>query len=136
MSNIPSAPEEADFVARLLRATRTASIKWEAGEAPNCLKADLGDGYTAKLIRVEDFDGLPDEEDYVVGLENENKWLFSIDRRVVGGEELSKALGETVQYSHAVFSELWRRAFLKSRRITEHLSKVNRLLAVRIGKDE
>jgi len=56
MPSTPSTPDVAEFVARLLKATRQNTLAWEPGEAENVLAADLGHDYSARIAEVQDFD--------------------------------------------------------------------------------
>jgi hypothetical protein len=126
MMQAPSTPEIASFVARLLKRTRKNQIDWK--ERSHAVEAEIGNGYSVRLTEVSDFDGESDTPDHILILIKDGNELFSVDRRIVSGDDLSEHLGVRVPFSYTVFAELWNRALLKSRRITDHLTAVNSML--------
>lgn len=127
MAEIPVTPEVADFIANTLKATRADGLEWEAA-GQRRLVAKLNNGYSVELREVPDLDGQTDDPDHLLTLFWGDRKLFTVDRRDVSGEELHEALRETVEYSYSVFSELWRRAYIRAMGLGEHLTKVNTAL--------
>lgn len=125
MMQVPSTPEVTAFVARLLKRTRRNLVDWV--DSKGGLDADIGQGYSVRLQQVEDFEGSSEAPDHVLILLKDSKAVFTVDRRVILGEELERVLQEETS-SYAVFVELWNRALLKSRNVTDHLNVVNSLL--------
>jgi hypothetical protein len=127
MAEVPVTPEIADFIANTLRATRAGTLKWESA-GPKQLSANLDDNYRVEVREVPDLDGQTNDPDHVLTLFVGDRKLFTIDRRDVSGEELQAALGEAVEYSYPIFTELWRRAQIIALHLSDHLAKVNSVL--------
>ncbi len=122
-----SIPEIAEFVARLLKQTRKGAVAWKES-GTDALEADLGSGYSVRLRLVADLDGETSGEDHLLLVQKGGADLFTVDRRYVSATDLSKALDEQVDYSFAVFDELWTRALLKGRKVSDHIAALNTLL--------
>jgi hypothetical protein len=131
MAEIPVTPEVADFIVNTLKATRTGALDWEA-EGQKQLIAPLSEDYRLELREVADLDGVSDEPDHLLTLFFGDRRLFTVDRRDVSAADFHDALGETVEYSYTVFSELWRRAYIRALHLGEHLTRVNKALQERL----
>jgi hypothetical protein len=123
-----STPELAEFVARLLKRTRQGQINWQERAAER-LEADIGQGYSVMLSLVPDFEGRSTEPDQELRLLKDGKELFSVDRRVLSADDLAEPLGHNVDHSFGVFDELWRRALMKGRKVSDHLDTINAILS-------
>lgn len=121
------------FLAMVFEATHAGVLEW-ADSPSGTLVAPLADDYTVELSEVPDFEtGDYGSPDYVLHLMKDGHTVFALDRRIVEVADLAIALRrDQLDYSHPVFSELWRRATLKASKVTEHLDAVNRALAERL----
>jgi hypothetical protein len=128
MPSLPALPEVAQFLGRVLRATRKGTLQWESSREPNTLIADLENGYSVLLREVPDFDSSSADPDHIVEVYNEGNHIFSVDRRTIDVDSLSAELGEQVEVPYSFFVELWNRAELSSARVEQHLKAVNALL--------
>jgi hypothetical protein len=124
------ASPDATFLANLLKGSRQGIVDWQQVD-DTTLRAPLEEGYSVKIEQVPDFEGGQYDDntpDYVVTLLREDKPLFEVDRRVIESDDLSRALGESVEFTHKVFVEIWRNAHKKVTKVADHLNSVNRLL--------
>lgn len=133
MDKIPVTAEVAAFVVNILKASRAGALNWESTSAKT-FTATLDGNYRVQIQEVPDFEDERQEPDHAITLFAGVERLFTVDRRDVTAEELEASLGESVDYSYAIFSELWRRAQMKATGLGEHLALVNQILEKQIDK--
>ena len=132
MSGVPVTPEMIRFLTDLLVASRQGLIAWETTDRSDAMLAEIDDDYTVVIREVEDFDG-GDVPDHILTLLKSSEVIFSLDRRDVDADELPEGLLlDNKRNSYSIFRELWDRAVLTARKVSEHIAAASQALEAKI----
>jgi hypothetical protein len=133
MPELPVSSEMVEFAVNVARATINDKLEWEVTADEDVVLASLGGPYTAKLERVSRRDDNEDYyPDYELALIKGRDELFRLDGEMLSGTSFAESVGSD-QYSHPILRNMWTRAILKAKKVTEDLIEVNRLLLTKLG---
>lgn len=131
MANLPVSKEMIDFAVNVARATIADQLEWETTADEDVLIAPLGGPYTAKLEHAARYNENGDEYwGYELTLQKSREELLRLDDEMLNSTPFSRYFNSRTAYS--VFHEMWTRAILKAKKLTEELNAVNMLLATRL----
>lgn len=135
MPDLPVSSEMVEFAVKIARATHRDKLEWEVTADQDVLLASLGGPYTAKLERGLRSRG--DVEDdvftaYELVLIKGRDELFRLDDDMLSETSFANSLGDD---AYSVLREMWTRAILKAKKVTEELNEVNRLLSAKLESE-
>ncbi len=129
MPELPVSSEMVEFAVNVAWATNNDKLEWEATADEDIMLAPLGGPYTAKLERVSRRDDNEDRyADYELVLIKGRDELFRLDGAMLSETSFAESVGNE-QYPYPILRNMWTRAILKTKKVTEELNAVNRLLA-------
>lgn len=132
MPELPVSSEMVAFAVNVARGTTEDKLEWEVTADEDILLAPLGGQYTAKLELVTRQDSDGDEyPSYELALIKGRDELFRLDAPMLSGTSFAKSL--KTDRSYPILRDMWNRAILKARKVTEELNEVNRILEARLG---
>jgi hypothetical protein len=131
MAHLPVSKEMVDFAMNVARATIADQLDWETTADESVLIAPLGGPYTAKLEHAARYNDHGDEYwAYELTLQKSREELLRLDDEMLNSTTFSRQFGSHSAY--AAFNEIWTRAILKAKKLTEELNAVNKLLGTRL----
>ena len=135
MPDLPVSSEMVEFAVNVAQATNRDKLEWEVTADEDVLLASLGGPYTAKLERVLRSRGDVDDDvftAYELVLIKGRDELFRLDADMLSETSFAKSIGKQ---TYSVLREMWTRAILKAKKVTEELNEVNRLLSAKLGSE-
>lgn len=131
MATLPLSTEMIDFATNVARATYGDRLDWETTADEDVLIAPLGGPYTARLQRVwrRDSDGDPFDVIELTLLKGREA-LFELDGDLLQNTAFARL--RTSSNSWGILRDMWARAILKAKKVTEELNAVNKLLGDRL----
>lgn len=123
-----------EFATKIARFTFENKLEWETTADENALLAPLGGPYTVRLehaTRLND-----DDREYQtieLTLLKRSDELFSVDSRMLDDTDFARRARITSS-AWSTMREIWGRAILKAKKVTDELNAVNKLLTTKFGQ--